>query len=140
MKTPGPDHPITLERNGRRMRVLAAGHVVADSTDVVTLHEAEFGPVHYFPREDVERGFLSQSPTVSECAYKGPRTHYTMLIDGELLEDLVWSYEAPYPAVEDLRGRLAFDATRVEVYEVDQADLDRRRHPHTDNPPPFANI
>ena len=63
-----------------------------------------------------------------------------MLIDGELLEDLVWSYEAPYPAVQDLRDRLAFDASRVEVYEVDQDALDKRRHPHTDNPPPFANM
>jgi uncharacterized protein (DUF427 family) len=140
MKTPGPDHPITLERNPRRVRVMAAGHVIADSTDVITLHEADYGPVQYFPRTDVERGFLSQSPTVGECPYKGPRTHYTALIDGELLEDIAWSYEKPNPAAEGLRDRFAFDANRVEVYEVDQADLDNRHHPQKDNPPPFANM
>lgn len=140
MKTPGPDHPISIDRNQRRVRVLAAGHVIADSADVLTLHEADFGPIQYFPRVDVETGFLSESPTDSTCAYKGPRTHYTALIDGELLEDVAWSYMDPYPAAEALRDRIAFDANRVEVYEIDQADLDKRRHPQNDNPPPFANM
>jgi uncharacterized protein (DUF427 family) len=139
MMTPGPDHPITLARNPRRVRVLAAGHVIADSSDVITLSEAELGPVHYFPRQDVETGFFSESPKVTECPYKGQATHYTTLIDGELIENVAWSYEDPYPAVEGIRGRIAFYPNLVEVYEVDQEDLDKHQHPHGLNQPPFAN-
>lgn len=140
MKTPGPDHPLRITRNMRRMRVLAAGHVIADSTDVLTLEEADLAPVHYFRREDVERGFLSESPTTSECQYKGRATHYTILIDGELLEDVAWSYESPYPAAEELGGRIAFDGSRVEVYAVDEQDLRDHHHPTPDlQQPPYAN-
>jgi uncharacterized protein (DUF427 family) len=139
MLTPGPDHPIDLCRNPRRVRVLAAGHVIADSTDVITLREADLPPVEYFPRNDVETGFLSEAPTTSEDPYKGRATHYTSLIDGELIENVAWSYEQAYPAVEGIRGRLAFDAKLVEVYEVDEDDLNRREHPHAGGQPPFAN-
>lgn len=140
MKTPGPDHPLRISRSPRRMRVLAAGHVIADSADVLMLEEADRPPAYYFKREDVERGFLSESPTTSECEYKGHATHYTTLIDGELLEDVAWSYESPYPAAEDLKGRVAFDGSRVEVYAVDEDDLRDHRHPTPDlQQPPYAN-
>lgn len=130
MLTPGPDHPLTLTRNPRRMRVLAAGHVIADTTEAITLNEADFGPRQYFPRKDVETGFLSRTDKVTECPYKGPATHYTMLIDGELLENVAKSYEHPFPAAEALRDYLTFDESRVEVYEVTDEDLKNREHPH----------
>ena len=31
MKIPGPDHPITITGNPKRVRVLYQGHVIADS-------------------------------------------------------------------------------------------------------------
>lgn len=127
--TPGPDHPITVAANPRRVRVKAFGHVIGDSDDVLTLTEASLAPVQYFPREDIETGFLSKSPKVSECPYKGQATYYSMLIDGELIENVAWSYEAPYPAMEAIRGRLAFYPDKVEIYEVSEADLEHRRHP-----------
>jgi uncharacterized protein (DUF427 family) len=132
--TPGPDHPITTAANPRRVRVNAYGHVIADTTDAVTLHEAGYGAVQYIPREDIETGFLSQSPKVTQCPYKGAATHYSMLIDGELIENVAWSYEDPYPAVEAIRGRIAFYPDKVEVYEVSDADL--KEHHHPGSPPP----
>jgi uncharacterized protein (DUF427 family) len=134
MLTPGPDHPITLAHHPRRMRVLAAGHVIADTTDGLTLYEADAQPVLFFPRKDVETSFLGRTDKVAECGYKGDATHYTILIDGELLENVAWSYEDPHAAVEDLRGRVAFDASRVEVYEVTEDELEHRRHEHTSPP------
>jgi uncharacterized protein (DUF427 family) len=50
-----------------------------------------------------------------------------MLIDGELYENVAWSYEDPYPGVEAIRGRIAFYPDRVEVYEVDEEAL---KHHH----------
>ncbi len=129
MMTPGADHPITTRTNPKRVRVLAAGHVIADTIDAVTLDEAGYGPVQYIPRDDIETGFLSETTKVTQCPYKGAATHYTMLIDGELYENVAWSYEDPYPAVEAIRGRIAFYPDKVEVYEVDEADVDHRHHP-----------
>jgi uncharacterized protein (DUF427 family) len=127
MKTPGPDHPISMSTNPRRVRGRVENHVLADTADALTLLEADLPPVQYFPRTDVETGFLSQTDKVTECPYKGRATHYSMLVNGDLLENCAWSYEDPYAAVQDIRGRIAFYPDKVEVYEIDEAEGDERR-------------
>lgn len=123
MTTPGPDHPITTAANPKRVRVQASGHVIADTKDALTLRESSYGPVQYLPKADVEMGFLSQSAKVTQCPYKGAATHWSMMIDGALTENVAWSYEDPYPAVDAIRGRIAFYPDKVEVYEVDEEAL-----------------
>jgi uncharacterized protein (DUF427 family) len=121
-----PNHPITWTTNPRRVRVQAAGHVIADTDHAITLEEAGYGPVQYIPVEDIEMGFLAQSPKVTQCPYKGAATHYTLLIDGELIENAAWSYLDPFPGVEAIRGRIAFYPDKVEVYEVTDEQLEHR--------------
>ena len=129
MKTPGPDHPITLAANPRRVRARFQNHVIADTKLATTLTEADLPPVQYFPREDVETGFMSKSPTVTTCPYKGEANYYSMLMNGDLAQDAAWSYEAPYPAMEEIKGMIAFDPKMIEVYEVSEADLEDHRRP-----------
>ena len=45
MRLPGPDHPITITQNPRRVRVLADGVVIADTTRALTLKEASYPAV-----------------------------------------------------------------------------------------------
>ena len=54
MKTPGPDHPITISANARRVRVRFAGRTIADTARALTLKEAHYPPVHYIPRADAD--------------------------------------------------------------------------------------
>ena len=116
MKIPGPDHPIAIRPAGRRMRARIGQHLIADTTEALLLSEADYPPVAYFPRDGVETGFLSKTDRSSHCPYKGDASYYSILINGELLENVVWSYEAPFPAMEEIAGRLAFYTDRVEVY------------------------
>ena len=37
MKLPGPDHPITIARNGGRVRVSFAGKTIAETANALTL-------------------------------------------------------------------------------------------------------
>jgi uncharacterized protein (DUF427 family) len=127
MKIPGPDHPIAMAVNPKRVRARINGHVIADSIDVLVMKEANYPPVQYFPRTDVETGFLSQSALITECPYKGSATHYALDIDGGVIEKAAWSYEQPYPAVEAIKDRIAFYVGEIEVYEVDEEAL---KHHH----------
>jgi hypothetical protein len=54
MKIPGPDHPITIVPNPKRVRVLFNGRVVADTVRALTLKEASLPSVQYIPREDAD--------------------------------------------------------------------------------------
>lgn len=117
MKQPGPDHPITIMRNGKRVRVIFAGHTIADSTRALTLNEAGYKPVHYIPREDADMSRLRRTAHASHCPYKGDASYFTIQTDGRSAENAVWSYQRPYPAMAEIAGHLAFYANCVDAIE-----------------------
>jgi len=121
MLIPGPDHPITITPARQRWRAFFAGHVIADSADAVVLEEANHPPVVYFPRADVAMEYMARSDRSTHCPYKGDAAYYTLLMDGELAENAVWTYEHPFPGMEQIGERLAFYTDKVEVYPVDDA-------------------
>ncbi len=131
MMTPGPDHPIDIKPAKTYWRAMYGEHVIADSGDVLILQEADYPPVIYFPRADVSMEYLSRTDHKTHCPYKGDASYYTILMDGRFAENAVWTYEEPYPAMEQIRSRLAFYPDKVEVYAVEDKLADPR-HPHAD--------
>lgn len=120
MLTPGPDHPIKIEPASTRWRAFFAGHVIADTNDALVLTEANMSPVVYFPRGDVAMEYFTRTDHVTHCPYKGDAAHYSLYMDGELVEKAAWTYEGPYDAVGEINSRIAF-YPEVEVYAVDDA-------------------
>ena len=118
VKIPGPDHPITVTGHGGRLQALYNGHLIADSGDVLILKEASYKPVAYFPRQDVEMGFVAGTGLDTYCPYKGHAAYFTIVMDGRIAENAVWSYQTPHPAMAIIKDRLAFYPNVVEVHEV----------------------
>jgi uncharacterized protein (DUF427 family) len=114
MKTPGPDHPITIERNPSRVVVTLAGKVIADTVDALTLREANYPPVHYVPRRDVDMAALERTQHSTHCPYKGDASYYSIPAGGERSVNAIWTYEEPYEAVAAIRGYVAFYRDRVD--------------------------
>ncbi|MCB4825209.1 DUF427 domain-containing protein [Roseicella aerolata] len=117
MKIPGPDHPISITPNPKRVRVTLGGEVVAESTRSLTLREASYPPVHYIPREDAALPMLHRTAHRTHCPYKGDASYYSIEAGGRRAENAVWSYEAPFPAVAAIAGHLAFYSDRVDRIE-----------------------
>jgi uncharacterized protein (DUF427 family) len=117
MKLPGPDHPITIAPNGKRVRVMFAGQVVADTTHALTLREANYKPVFYIPRADANMTLLKATDHRSHCPYKGDASYFTIEAGGHNAENAVWSYEQPFPAMAEIKDYLAFYPDRVEAIE-----------------------
>ena len=117
IKVPGPDHPITIERNPRRVVVSVGGTIVADSRDALILNEAGYPPVQYIPRRDVDMTLLERSAHATYCPYKGDCAYFSIPSGGERAIDAVWTYEAPYDAVAAIRNHLAFYPDRVDAIE-----------------------
>lgn len=116
---PGPDHPITIERNQAHVVVSVAGKAVADTRAALTLREASHPPVQYVPLQDVDTSLLVASDRETYCPYKGDCSYYTIEGAGEAGVDAVWEYRDPRPPVESIRGHVAFYADRVQVAEGD---------------------
>lgn len=117
MKTPGPDHPITITRNPHRVRVRFGGRVVADTTRALTLKEAHYPAVQYIPREDADMSAFARTAHHTHCPYKGEASYFTLSTGDRSAENAVWSYERPLPAVQEIAGHLAFYPSRVDAIE-----------------------
>jgi len=117
MKVPGPDHPITIERNPRRVRVTFGGKVVAETSRALRLKEASYPAVQYIPREDADMSLFTRTEELTHCPYKGDASYYTLKVDGKTAENAVWSYETPFPAVGQIKEHLAFYPNRVDKIE-----------------------
>jgi uncharacterized protein (DUF427 family) len=114
MKTPGPDHPISVEANPSRVIVKVGGKVIADTRDALTLREAHYPPVQYVPRRDVDMTALAPSEHTTYCPYKGDASYYSIPAGGDRSVNAVWTYETPFEAVAQIKEHLAFYPDRVE--------------------------
>ena len=117
MKLPGPDHPITIARNNKRVRVTFTGKVIADSTRALSLKEASYPAVNYIPRADADMGALTRTAHHTHCPYKGEASYFTIAAGGRHADNAVWSYEQPFPAMAEIKDYLAFYPSRVDNIE-----------------------
>ncbi|CAN5378953.1 DUF427 domain-containing protein [soil metagenome] len=120
IKLPGPDHPITIERNPSRVVITLNGQVLADSSGALTLREARYPAVQYIPRADVDMDRLIRSDHTTYCPFKGDCAYYDLPGSGEHVANAVWTYEAPFDAVAMIKDHLAFYPDRIEITEIAQ--------------------
>ncbi len=113
---PTDAHPITVEPTGQHVTVRVNGEVVAETDDALTLQESTYPAVQYIPRGDVVQSALRDSGTATYCPYKGEASYYHVVTgSGDTVEDAIWTYEAPYPAVAAIAGHVAFYPDKAEV-------------------------
>jgi uncharacterized protein (DUF427 family) len=113
MKQPGPDHPIVIEPNERRVRVVFNGCVVAESARALRKREAGYPPVLYLPREDADASLLECTAHTTYCPYKGDAAYFSIRVGDRVAENAIWTNEQPYPAVVAIRNHFAFYPDRV---------------------------
>ncbi|MFY9918660.1 MAG: DUF427 domain-containing protein [Mycobacterium sp.] len=117
VREPTADHPITVEPTGKHVTVTVNGVVVAESDEALTLRESTYPAVQYIPLGDVVANVLKPSDTTTYCPYKGDASyfHVTTNPSGDTVEDVIWTYEKPYPAVGDIAGHVAFYPDKAEI-------------------------
>jgi uncharacterized protein (DUF427 family) len=115
-----PEHRVDLLPETRRVRVVFAGTVVADSRDALRCEETGHGPVHYIPEKDVRLDLMRPTDHKTYCPFKGDCSYWT-IATGEpqrQAENAVWGYRSPYDEAARLAGHYAFYKTRVDSIEV----------------------
>jgi uncharacterized protein (DUF427 family) len=118
---PLPERMLFAEPLRRRMRVRFGTVWIADSEDVVLLHEPGRYPVAYFPLEDVVDGVLHATGHTTRHRDLGPTTWYTVRAGtGDRQRAAYRHVELPDHAGE-LRDRVAFAWRAMDAfYEEDE--------------------
>jgi uncharacterized protein (DUF427 family) len=117
---PLPERLLFAEPLRRRMRVRFAGTWIADSEDVVLLHEPGRYPVAYFPLRDVAGGVLEASDHATRHRDLGTTAWYTVRAGGQDKQRAAWQHTALPDHAGELRGRVAFAWRAMDAfYEED---------------------
>lgn len=113
---PSTEHPITITPTQGRVVVRVNGEVVADTHAALQLQESTLPAVQYIPFDDVVQHLLSRTDTSTYCPYKGEASYYSVTTAArETVEDAIWTYEQPYPAVAAIGGHVAFYPNKAEI-------------------------
>jgi uncharacterized protein (DUF427 family) len=115
IREPSAAHPITVEPTDRHVTVRVNGEVVAETDAALTLQESTYPAVQYIPLADVAEAALSRSDTTTYCPYKGDASYYDVTAAGDTIDDVIWTYEQPYPAVAGIAGHVAFYPDKADV-------------------------
>ena len=115
IREPSAAHPITVEPTDRHVTVRVNGEVVAETDAALTLQESTYPAVQYIPLADVAAAALSRSDTTTYCPYKGDASYYDVTAAGDTIDDGIWTYEQPYPAVAGIAGHVAFYPDKADV-------------------------
>ena len=111
---PDEKHPITIEAAGKTVTVTRGPAQVARSEKALALQESNYPVVYYIPLEDVDPSLLAGSDLHTYCPYKGEASYYSIPAGGDRSINAVWSYEAPFEAMKQIKGYVAFYPDRVD--------------------------
>jgi uncharacterized protein (DUF427 family) len=113
---PSTEHPITIAPTQGRVVVRVHGEIVADTHAALQLQESTFPAVQYIPFDDVVQGLLRRTDTSTYCPYKGEAAYYSVTTaTGDTVDDVIWTYEQPYPAVAAIAGHVAFYPDKADI-------------------------
>ena len=116
--------PPRLERTGRRIRAVAGGVTLADSTRTYRMLETSHPPTYYLPPEDVRMDLLVPGEGTSMCEWKGRAVYWDALIEGQRIAKIAWAYPDPTRAFAELRGHLAFYLPALDAGYVDEEEAE----------------
>ncbi|GGS82784.1 DUF427 domain-containing protein [Streptomyces violaceus] len=102
-------HRITIERSGRRVRVVHGEQVLAESERPLVLRETGCPERFYIPAEDVRLDLLTPSGSQTYCPFKGTASYWSL----PEAPDLVWAYPDPKPDVAEIKDHLCFYEVEV---------------------------
>jgi uncharacterized protein (DUF427 family) len=121
---PLPERLLFAEPLRRRMRARLGGEWIADSENVVLLHEPGRYPVAYFPKADIARDALQPSDYTSQHQDLGPTKWYVVRAEDQAASRGAWEHTELPTYARDLEDHVAFAWRAIDAfYEEDERIL-----------------
>lgn len=108
-------HHIETEPTTQLVQVVVDGVTVADSRSATILREGSLPPRYYVPLEDVRQDLLRPSTKQTTCPFKGEASYWSLEVNGNVHDDIVWTYRDPLPERRDIAGLVCFYNERVDL-------------------------
>lgn len=111
--------PPRVEPSGKRVQVYFNGELIADTTSALRVLETSHPPVYYIPPSDIKMQYLSRTPRLTFCEFKGQAGYYTVTVGDREADNAAWDYTRPSPGFEAIVEYVAFYPGRMDACYVD---------------------
>jgi uncharacterized protein (DUF427 family) len=116
-----PKRLLFAEPLRRRMRVKLAGEWIADSENVLLLHEPSRYPVAYFPLAEVRARVLVREGRATQHPDLGATDWFTVVVGDRRATHGAWQHRSVPDHASELRDRVAFAWRAMDAfYEEDE--------------------
>jgi uncharacterized protein (DUF427 family) len=113
-------HTVTITPTDSHVVVRLGGEVLAKSDRALRLDETGLPPRYYLPKDDIRMDLLRPTTFQTTCPFKGVASYWSVMVDGETHDGIVWAYETPIDAAAEIAGYLSFYPNRAAVTVDDQ--------------------
>jgi uncharacterized protein (DUF427 family) len=110
-----PGHTISIVPTAARVEVRLGGRLLASTDRAMKLDETGLPARYYLPPDDVQMDLLRPTTFHTNCPFKGEASYWSLDIDGETHDGIVWSYATPTAQAAEVRGMMSFYPGRTEV-------------------------
>jgi len=111
--------PPRVECCQRRVVVVFAGEVVADTRRALRVVETSHPPVYYIPAGDYRSAHFRPTAEESFCEFKGVARYFDIAVGERVARQAAWSYPSPAARYAVLQDRVAVYPDRVDACYVD---------------------
>lgn len=123
-----PRHSLYFLDESRRFRAVVGDATVLDTTRAKWLYESNMAPVIYAPLDDYARGALVATATTTHCPFKGDASYWSLRVDDQQIDDVLWAYQDPNPEASFLRGFAALYFDKPDAWFIEDERV--VAHPH----------
>lgn len=120
-----PGYVIDLVALPCRVRAEVAGAPLLESDRTLVMFELGHVPVYYLPREDLRMDRLAPNDNATHCPYKGDAAYWNLETPERTIENIVWSYENPYPEMAALEDFIGVYWNKMDAWYQDGRRVDR---------------
>jgi len=106
------NHLVEASPFSGSIRVSLGGKVIARTDLALKLKEADYAPVFYIPRKDVDFSHLEEISLSTYCPFKGDASYWKSAYDKNG-KSIAWGYNDPFKEVVELSDYIAFYNDRV---------------------------
>ena len=107
--------PPRIEPVARRVRIIFAGQIVAETQAALRALETYHPPTYYLPLAAFRPGVLQPVPGSSHCEWKGPSRYWAIAAGGRTADKAAWGYPEPATAFTALRDHIAVYAGEMDA-------------------------
>jgi uncharacterized protein (DUF427 family) len=108
-------HKITITPAELHLEITVGGEKLAVTDRPVLLDETGLPTRYYVPREDVRTELLRPTSLQTRCPFKGMASYWSVAVGDKVYDSLVWSYQTPIHAAEEIAGLMCFPSEQVSL-------------------------